>query len=79
MEEYIKSVGGTGLAYIKVNEDMTFKSSLDKFMTDEIRNELKERLSLEANNVVFIIADKEECFALFYTRYINYFSLLFIR
>ena len=39
MEEYVKTLSGN-LGYIKVNEDMTFKSSLDKFMTDEIRNEL---------------------------------------
>ena len=60
MEEYVKTLSGN-LGYIKVNEDMTFKSSLDKFMTDEIRNELKERLSLEKGNVIFIIADKEKC------------------
>ena len=60
MEEYTKTIGGV-LGYIKVNEDMTFKSSLDKFMTDEIRNELKERLSLQPGNVIFLIADKEKC------------------
>ena len=37
MEEYVKTIGGSGLAYIKVNEDNTFKSSLDKFLTDEER------------------------------------------
>ncbi|MBQ8219581.1 MAG: aspartate--tRNA ligase [Bacilli bacterium] len=56
MEEYVKSLGGV-LGYVKVLDDMTFKSSLDKFFTDEIRNELKERLSLKENNVVFIIAN----------------------
>ena len=60
MEEYVKSIGGI-LGYIKVNDDLTFKSTLDKFMSDEVRNELKERLNLEAGNVIFIIADKEKC------------------
>ena len=60
IEEYTKSIGGV-LGYIKVNEDLTFKSSLDKFMNDEIRNELKTRLSLQPGNVVFLIADKEKC------------------
>ena len=60
MEEYVKSIGGN-LGYIKVNDDMTFKSSLDKFMNDEIRNKLKETLSLEKGNVLFIIADKTKC------------------
>ena len=58
MEEYVKSLGGV-LSYIKVNEDLTFKSTLDKFMSEEIRNELKERLNLESGNVLFIIADKK--------------------
>ena len=60
LEEYVKTLSGN-LGYIKVNEDMTFKSSLDKFMTDDVRNELKERLSLEKGNVIFIIANKEKC------------------
>ena len=60
MEEYVKSIGGV-LGYIKVNEDLTFKSTLDKFMTDEIRKELKEELNLNKDNVVFIIADKQKC------------------
>ena len=60
MEEYVKGIGGV-LGYIKVNDDLTFKSTLDKFMSDEIRNELKERLSLKAGNVIFIIADKNKC------------------
>ena len=60
MEEYVKSIGGV-LGYIKVNDDLTFKSTLDKFMTDEIRDNLKERLSLKSGNVIFIIADKQKC------------------
>ena len=61
MEEYVKTIGGNGLAYIKVNEDNTFKSSLDKFLTDEERQELTNRLNLKSGNVLFIIADKKNC------------------
>ena len=60
MEEYVKSIGGV-LSYIKVNDDLTFKSTLDKFMTDEIRDELKEKLALKPGNVIFVIADKKKC------------------
>ena len=56
MEEYIKSIGGSGLAYIKVNEDKTFKSSIDKFLTDEIRQELIDKCSLKAGGALFILA-----------------------
>ena len=57
MEEYMKSVGAPALAYIKVNEDMTFKSSLDKFLTDEIRKELIDKYNLEAGSSLFVLAD----------------------
>ncbi len=60
MEEYVKSIGGV-LGYIKVNEDLTLKSTLDKFFNDEIRNELKEKFNLKANDVLFIIANKDKC------------------
>lgn len=56
MEEYVKSLDGV-LGYIKVNEDMSFKSSLDKFFTEESRQELKEVLSLEPGNVLFVVAN----------------------
>lgn len=61
MEEYVKSIGGSGLAYIKVNEDKTFKSSLDKFLTPEERKQLIKQLNLENGNVLFIIADNINC------------------
>ena len=61
LEEYMKEIGTSGLAYIKVNEDLTFKSSLDKFFTDEERTMLKEELELKPSDVVFIISDKKKC------------------
>ena len=59
MEEYVKTIGGV-LGYIKVTEDLTFKSSLDKFFTDEIRENLKNTLALESGNVIFIIANENK-------------------
>ena len=61
MEEYVKSLGAVGLAYIKVNEDLTFKSTIDKFLSNEERKSLIEKLNLTSGNVVFIIADKKKC------------------
>ena len=61
LEEYMKEIGASGLAYIKVNEDLTFKSSLDKFFTDEERTMLKEELELKPSDVVFVISDKKKC------------------
>lgn len=58
MEEYVKSINGT-LGYIKIVENNKFKSSLDKFLNDEIRNNLIEKLNLNEGDTVFILADKK--------------------
>lgn len=57
-EEFIKGKGASGLATIKITEDGTFKSSLDKFMTDEIRAELKNEYELKEGDALFILADE---------------------
>ena len=57
MEEFVKNQGGAGLSYIKVNSDMTFKSSIDKFLDDELRKELIERCNLKEGSALFILAD----------------------
>ena len=59
MEEYMKSVGAVGLSYIKVNEDMTFKSSIDKFLDDELRKELIDKCNLTPGSTLFVLADKK--------------------
>ena len=59
IEEYIKSIGGAGLSYIKVNPDMTFKSSIDKFLDDKLRSELIERCNLKEGSALFILADSK--------------------
>ena len=56
-EEYIKSVGASGMSYIKVGEDNTFKSSIDKFLNDEIREELITKCDLKEGSTLFILAD----------------------
>lgn len=58
VEEFIKGKGASGLATIKITEDGTFKSSLDKFMTDEIRTELKNKYELKEGDALFILADE---------------------
>ena len=59
MEEYMKSVGAVGLSYIKVNEDMTFKSSIDKFLDDSLRKELIDKCHLVPGNALFVLADSK--------------------
>ena len=59
MEEYMKSVGAVGLSYIKVNEDMTFKSSIDKFLDDSLRKELINKCHLVPGSALFVLADSK--------------------
>ena len=60
MEEYVKGIHGN-LGYIQVKEGMEFKSSLTKFMSDEVKNELIEKLNLHVGDALFIVADKNRC------------------
>lgn len=60
MEEYVKGLHGI-LGYIQVKEGMELKSSLTKFMSDEVKNELIEKMNLHENDALFIVADKNRC------------------
>lgn len=55
----MKSVGAVGLSYIKVNEDMTFKSSIDKFLDDRLRKELIDKCHLVPGSALFVLADSK--------------------
>lgn len=59
IEEYIKKAGAVGLSYIKVGADMTFKSSIDKFLNEELRKELIEKCGLKEGSTLFILADSK--------------------
>ena len=61
MEEYAKEIGMSGLTYLKVTEENTLKGSLDKYLTDEERNELFTSLELKINDTLFIVSDKKKC------------------
>ena len=60
LEEYMKEKGAEGLAYIKVEEDSSLKSTITKFLSEEEIKNLKEKLNLEAGNVLFIIAGTKD-------------------
>ena len=56
--DYATKIGMPGIGYITLQENGLFKGPIDKFLTDEERKELKEKLDLKANDVLFFIADK---------------------
>lgn len=59
LEEYVKGLHSV-LGYIKV-VDGGFKSSLDKFFDDNIRQLLRDKFNLVDGNVLFVVADKKRC------------------
>ena len=60
MEEYVKGIHGN-LGYIQVKDNMELKSSLAKFMSDEVKNELINKMNLHVGDALFIVADKNRC------------------
>jgi aspartyl-tRNA synthetase, bacterial type len=58
--DYAKSIGMPGIGYVTVEDDMTFKGPIDKFLTDEDRASLINKAELKAGSVLFFIADRKE-------------------
>ena len=58
LEEFVKSKGAGGLAYLKKN-DGEIKSAILKFLSDEEVNSLDERFELKDGDVLFILAGDE--------------------
>lgn len=54
MLEFATSIGMGGLGYITVNDDMTYKGPIDKFIPDQQKVELKEIMNLKANDLLFL-------------------------
>ena len=58
LEEFVKSKGAGGLAYLKKN-DGEIKSAILKFLSEEEINSLYERFELKDGDVLFILAGDE--------------------
>lgn len=48
-----------GLGYLEVEEDLSYKGPIDKFIPDEMKKELLDYAGLEAGDTIFFIADRE--------------------
>ena len=60
MLDFAKSIGMGGLGYLEVQEDLSFKGPIDKFIPDELKKELLELAELEVEDTIFFIADSEK-------------------
>jgi len=52
-----KDSGAGGLAWIRINEDMSFQSPIAKFLSEEEIKDLTSTLGLEPGNLILIVAD----------------------
>ena len=59
MLAFATSIGMGGLGYLEVQEDMSLKGPIDKFIPDEIKQEFKDLAELKVDDTIFFIADNE--------------------
>ena len=58
--DYAKSIGMPGIGYLKVNEDLSFAGPIDKFLTEDEREALIDKVDLKKDDVLFFIADRKK-------------------
>ena len=58
LTDFVKSqqVGAKGLVYVKYNSDGTVKSSIDKFYSPEVLQQLKEKMGAKDGDLVLILS-----------------------
>ena len=59
LEDFVKSKGGSGLAYIKVHENNELNSAILKFLSEEEKENLINRLKPNNGDVIFLLAGDE--------------------
>ena len=59
MLKFAMGIGMTGLGYLEVQEDLSFKGPIDKFIPDDLKAELRRLADLAPQDTIFFIADKE--------------------
>ncbi len=60
--EYAESIGMPGIGYFKVLEDMSFAGPIDKFLSEEEREDLIDIAKLKPESVIFFIADRKNAY-----------------
>ena len=60
--EYANSIGMPGIGYFKVNDDMSFAGPIDKFLTEDERDDLIDIGDLKPGDVIFFIADRSKAY-----------------
>ncbi len=71
--DFASSIGMPGIGYISVLEDGSFKGPIDKFLSDDERTALINKVSLTKGDVIFFIANRKENIAANYAGQIRTF------
>ena len=59
MLAFAQSIGMGGLGYLEVQDDMSYKGPIDKFIPDDMKSELASLAELKSQDTIFFIADSE--------------------
>lgn len=59
MLSFATSIGMGGLGYLEVQEDLSYKGPIDKFIPEDMKKELLELADLKVKDTIFFIADTE--------------------
>jgi len=60
MEKFAFEIGMKGLGYIGVQDDGTYKGPIDKFLSDEQKQEIKSLAALVPGDVLYFISDEPD-------------------
>ena len=60
MLEYAMSIGMGGLGFLEVQDDLSYKGPIDKFIPQELKKELLEKADLKIGDTIFFIADNQK-------------------
>ena len=60
MLQFAMSIGMAGLGYLEVQDNLSFKGPIDKFIPDNLKKELLEIANLEKEDTIFFIADNQK-------------------
>ncbi len=60
MLQYAIDIGMSGLGYLEVQEDLSYKGPIDKFIPDDLKKELLQLADLNKDDTIFFIADNKK-------------------
>ena len=60
--DFANDIGMPGIGYFEVNEDLSFAGPIDKFLSEDEREDLIKVAKLKPNSVIFFIADRKKAY-----------------